>query len=190
MAYLTSSHLPYAGWAKKCRIDSGHHWLQSSPKQVDELVVIIIQPLVNNVPPSFLCCWLYHSLFKVRLGVHAIWLYWLCSPTLKKKDRSGDFLNSFLSVSIEQMLRILLFFVTCSGGERVRGVSLPYPGAESGRSGPSNTCLDSCSLALSSMKIQGYTVIGALWEYIRNQDFQKCLWILKSQTSGIYPEKS
>lgn len=67
------------------------------------------------------------------------------------------------------------------------GVSLSYPGAESARSGPSNACLDSCS---STMEIKGYTVTGALWEYITNQDFQKCLWILTSQTSGIYPEET
>lgn len=43
-------------------------------------------------------CFHHHcaaGLFKVSLGAHATRLYWLCSPTLKKKDWSRDFFNFF-----------------------------------------------------------------------------------------------
>lgn len=42
--------------------------IAKSPKKMSILLVIIIYPMLSNVLPSLLCCWLYHSSFKARLS--------------------------------------------------------------------------------------------------------------------------
>lgn len=45
----TSCRAPTLGTVSDVVKDSGHHWLQNSPKKVGKLVVIIIQPTLDDI---------------------------------------------------------------------------------------------------------------------------------------------
>lgn len=180
--------MPCAGWAKKWRIDSS---CKALPRKMNWWW------LLSNLWWKMCfhhCCaagcttaylksgWLsiqhgYVDLhWRIKIDLEIFWILFY----LWALDKRWGF-----SFSLSLLLAV---------GERGwDGVYLPYLGAESGRiQRYLNPAIHVLTLveAQSAMEIQGYTVIGALWEYIRNQDFRKCLGILKSQTSGIYPEKT